>query len=116
MNKPDFGPVLAAFREQDDERERRQKRRAAWIARPLNERESVIADNLLYCLRGREDISEFKTEDVAEEVMDHFRDAEGMVEFTELLNAVAEEEPQRAWTVLQKVLHQVAKVKHEQEV
>ena len=116
MSKPNFGAVLAAFREPDERAAERAKRRAAWKARPLNEREAVIADNLLYCLRGREDISEFKTEDVAEEVMDHFRDAEGMVEFTELLNAVAEEEPQRAWAVLEKVLHQVAKVKHEYEV
>jgi hypothetical protein len=116
MNKPDFGPVLAAFREQVEERERREKRRAKWIARPLNEREGVILDNLLYCIDKREEVSEFKRDDVLEEVHDHFASEEGMADLGELLYHVYEENRREARECLDRVLSVIAKIKHEYEV
>jgi hypothetical protein len=116
MNKADFGPVLAAFREQVEERERREKRRAAWTSRPLNERESVIFDNLLYCVDKREEVSEFKTADVVADVHDYWASAEGQADLGELLYHVYEENRREARECLDRVLSVIAKIKHEQEV
>ena len=106
-----FPAVAAAFRDQSDAAEYRRKRREKWLARPLNEREWVIRDNLINAMRGMS--SEFTTEQVVDDVQDYI--AGDVVELRELLNAVAEEEPQRAWESLDRVLCVIAKIKHEDE-
>lgn len=113
MQAPNFTAVAAAFREQFDAAEWLRQRRDRWLARPLNEREEVIRDNLTHALREMD--SEFETDKVVDDVADHFADAQGLRDLRDLLNAVAEEEPQRAWTVLERILGVVAKIKHENE-
>ena len=113
--KHDFAPIIAAFREMDDREQQRQKRRAKWIARPLNERESVIVDNLLIAIDKREDASEFKTADVVADVHDYYASAEGLADFGELLYHVYEENRSEARECLDKVLRVLAKLKHENE-
>ena len=116
MNAPNFKALARdIFAEQADQRER-EKRRQAWIDRPLNERESVILDNLSLAVRGYEDKSEFKRDDVAECLMDHFSGAGyGHENWLELLRAVEEEEPKAAIAALERAMKCVAKVKHEDE-
>ena len=113
--KHDFAPNLAAFREQDEREQQRQKRREKWIARPLNEREGVILDNLLYCIDKREEVSEFKRDDVLEEVHDHFASEEGMGELGELLYRVYQQDHREARECLDRVLSVIAKIKYEDE-
>jgi hypothetical protein len=116
MNKPDFAPILAAFREQDERREQRRKWREKWLARPLNERESVIFDNLLYCIDRREEVSEFKRDDVVADVHDYWASAEGQADLGELLYHVYEENRSEARECLDKVIRVLAKIRYEDEV
>ena len=114
MSAPNFTAVLAGLRDQQDMTEYRRQRRQKWLARPLTEREEVIQDNLMHALRGMD--SEFKADDVVEDVHDHWSDAEGMAELRELLEAVAEKDSGKAWEVLKKALGTVAKFRREREL
>ncbi len=93
-NYVDLGALVA---NPADAAEQLRKRREAWLAKPLNEREAVIFDELLLALRGFEARSEFSRDDAANDVADHFAGAgDGHEDWLELLRAVAEEEPKAA--------------------
>ena len=116
MNAPNFAQLADDLRNQRLDQIERDKRRQAWIDRPLNEREMVILSELSLAVRGYEDKSEFKRDDAAEALMDHFSGAGyGHANWLELLRAVDEEDPKAAYDALERAMKCVAKVKHEDE-
>lgn len=116
MNAPNFSQIVDDLRAESLDRIERDKRRQAWIDRPLNEREGVILSELSLAVRGYEDKSEFTRADAADCLMDHFTGAGyGYENWLELLRAVDEEDPKAAYAALERAMSCVAKVKHEEE-
>jgi hypothetical protein len=118
MNAPNFSAVAAQLlRDEREAAEQRRKRREAWLAKPLNEREAVILNNISLAARGYKHTSEFSRQDVAEWLLDHFAgEGDGHADFIELIRAVAEEQPKEALAALERAMQACAKWRYEWEL